>query len=120
MSSALLRDDDGNAFNALAGAARRASVPVLILLETVGLVSALGIYAWAPRLWPLMLPCIAITSCGLWGLCDHMVESLSGRKYRRHRQALRWSRRTIAAVGITAAIGGLYLMIGWIMGVFIS
>jgi hypothetical protein len=115
-----MRNDEGNAFNALAGATRRSSVPVLIALETVGLAMALAIYAWAPRLWPLMLSCIAITSCGLWGLCDHMVESLTGRKYRRHRQVLRWSRRTIAAVGVAAAIGSVYLMIGWIMGVFIS
>ena len=120
MSAALLRNDQGNAFNALASLARRASNAALVSLETAGLVLALSIYAWAPRRWPLILPCIALTAYGLWGLCDRFVQLRGGRRFMTHRKVVRSLARLTAAVGIAAAFGGVYLLIGWLMGVYIS
>jgi hypothetical protein len=120
VSAALLREDQGNAFNALATLARRASNAALLSLETTGLILALGIYAWAPRRWPLILPCIALTAYGLWGFCDRFVQSRSGRRFSTHRRIARSVARLTAAVGIAAALGGVYLLMGWIMGVYIS
>jgi hypothetical protein len=120
VSAALLRNDQGNAFNALANLARRASSGALVSLETTGLVLALGIYAWTPRRWPFILPCVALTAYGLWGMCDRFIESRSGRRYITHRRIFRTLARIIAALGIAAALGGVYLLMGWAMGVYIS
>jgi hypothetical protein len=123
MNAALLRGvggDRGNAVNALAMRARRASAVTLVFFEAGGLILALSIYAWAPRRWPLILPCVALSAFGLWGLCDRFIESKSGRRFRTHRKILRWLERLIAALGIAAALGAAYLVIGWVMGVYIS
>ena len=120
MSAALLRTDDGNAFSALASLARRASNGALVTFETAGLALALGIYAWAPARWPLILPCIAVTAYGLWGLCDHFVQSKSGRRFMTHRRLARSLARFTAAIGIVAALSAVYLFMGWLMGVYIS
>jgi hypothetical protein len=120
MSAALLRDDNGNALNAIAGRARRASAGILVSFETAGLAAALAIYALAPRRWPLVLPFIALSAFGLWGLCDRFLSSRTGRRYRTQRHLLRWTERLIATTGIVAALGAVYVMIGWLMGVYIS
>ena len=120
MNAALLRDDRGNAVNALAARARRTPAVILLLFETAGLVLALAIYGWAPEHWPLILPCVAFSAFGLWGLCDRFIESRHGRRFRTQRRFLRGIERAIAAGGIAAAIGGAYLLMGWLMGVYIS
>ena len=120
MKAAILRDDRGNALNAIAARARRAAAGTLVSFETAGLVLALSIYAWAPRRWPLILPCLALSAFGLWGLCDRFIESKSGRRFRTRRKALRLVERLIATLGIAAALAAAYLLIGWLMGVYIS
>lgn len=111
---------DGNALTALANRARKASSGVLLSLETVGLALALGIYAMAPARWPLILPCIALSAYGLWGLCDRLIAVRSGRRYRTERRILRLIKLAIATVGVAAAFAAAYLLMGWTMGVFIS
>jgi len=120
MSEALARDRDGNALNALASLARRAPDGALVALETAGLAAALSIYAWAPGRWPLILPCIALSAYGIWGLCDRFVQSRSGRRFMTQRRIARSIARLTAAVGIAAALGGAYVFMGWLMGVYIS
>ena len=120
MSAPFPRTDQGNALNALAGVARRTSDAALVAFETAGIALALAICAWIPERWPFILPCLALAAYGLWGLCDHFIQSRSGRRYKIHRQVLRWVARAIAAAGIAAAIGGAYLLMGWLMGVYIS
>jgi len=111
---------DGNALTALAHRAQNASSGVLLSLETAGLAVALGIYAIAPARWPLILPCIAVSAYGLWGLCDRVIAARGGRRYRTQRRILRLVKLAIATAGVAAAFGGAYLLVGWTMGVFIS
>jgi hypothetical protein len=120
VNTALRGERYGNVVNALAAHARRTSNGALVSFETAGLALALSICAWAPERWPLILPCVAFSSFGLWGLCDRLVESLSGRRFRTQRTILRWVERAIAAAGIAAAIASAYLLTGWLMGVYIS
>ena len=120
MTGAALRRDPGNAVVAIANLARSLTVEVLVAVETIGLLAILSIYAGSPRRWPLVLPCIALTCFALWGLCDRWVTRLTSHRQKRQRRILRMTARSIAVVGVLAALLAAYLLIGWMMGVYIS
>src|SRR5215217_635515 len=100
MTAAALRRDPGNAFIAIGNAARSASIETLVGLETVGLLGALAIYFWAPSRWPFILPCLALSALGLWGVCELLIGVRNGHRRKSERQILRWVARSVAAVGI--------------------
>jgi hypothetical protein len=120
MTAAALRRDPGNVFVVIGDTARATSIQVLVALESAGLAGALAIYFWAPARWPFMLPCLALTALGLWGVCERLIASRAGHRHKRQRKLLRGVARAIAATGIAAMLLSFYLLMGWVMGVYIS
>ena len=120
MTAAALRRDPGNAVVAIAGFARSLRVELLVALETVGLAATLAIYAASPGLWPFFLPAIALTCFALWGVCDRWVTRLTSHRQKKQRRILRVTARSIAVIGVVAALLAAYALIGWTMGVYIS
>jgi hypothetical protein len=120
LTAAALRHDPGNAVVAIASVARSLAIEILVALETIGLVAILSIYAVSPRRWPLILPCISLTCFALWGVCDRWVSRLTSHRQKKQRRILRMTARSIAVAGVLAALLAAYLLIGWMMGVFIS
>ena len=120
MTAATLRRDPGNAFVAIAALARSFSNPALVGIETLGLAASLALFIWLPQQWPLTLPCLALGSFGLWGVCDRYVASRPGHRYRTLRKILRVFQSIIAGIGIAALLLGGYALVGWVMGVYIS
>ena len=118
MSAALLRNDHGNAFNALAERARRTPSAILVFIETASLLFGLAIYAWAPTQWRLTLPCVALGLLGVWGVIDHQIARLHRRAPKR--RFLRVAQSVVAAAGITAAVAGAWFLLGGLLGSFIS
>ncbi|HEX6575566.1 MAG TPA: hypothetical protein VF042_11400 [Gemmatimonadaceae bacterium] len=120
MTAATLRRDPGNALFAIADFARSLSLQALVTIEGLALASGLAFYAFSPRAWPLEMPCVAITSFALWGICDRLVSTLTSHREKNKRRALRIIGRVVAAAGVLSALLSVYLMIGWLMGVYIS
>jgi hypothetical protein len=120
MTAATLRRDPGNAFVAIAALARSFSNPALVGIETLGLAASLALFIWLPQQWQLTLPCLALGSFGLWGVCDRYVASRPGHRYRTLRKILRVFQSIIAGIGIAALLLGGYALVGWVMGVYIS
>lgn len=120
MTAAALRRDPGNAVVAIADVARSLRVELLVAIEALGLVVTLAIYAALPRLWPLILPAIALTCFALWGVCDRWVARLTSHRQKKQRRILRITARCIAVIGVLAALLAAYALIGWMMGVYIS
>ena len=118
MSAAILREDPGNAFTALANRARRASAGALVSLEAASLGLALCIYWYAPNHWRLVLMCLALGALGLWGVLDQEI----ARYHRRSnfRRILRAIQSMVAAAGIVAGGAGFYFLFATVIGTFIS
>jgi hypothetical protein len=118
MSAAILRDDRGNAFSALADRARHTSAAALVSLEAVSLGLALSIYWLAPTQWRLILLCLALGALGVWGVLDHEI----ARYHRRSsiRRMLRAIQSFVAAAGILAGVAGFYFLFATVIGTFIS
>lgn len=120
MTAASLRRDPGSAVTAIADFARSLDVIALVIIETVGLSAMLIIYGVMPRRWPWALPCLAVACFGLWGVCDRKITTLTSHRQKSQRRILRLASRSVAAIGFLAALLGVYLFIGWTMGVYIS
>ena len=118
MSAAVLGDDPGNAFTAIANRARNASAVALVSLEAVSLSLALSLYWWAPARWKLILICLALCALGLWGMLDHEI----ARYHRRSnvRRILRAIQSLTAFVGVVAGGAGVYFLFATVLGTFIS
>ena len=120
MTAEALRRDPGNAVVAIANFARSLPVTALLIIEALGLSAILIVFAGAPHQWPLMLPCTAVTCFAVWGICDRWKSSLLSHRQKLQRRILRIAARLVAATGILAALLSVYLLIGWMMGVYIS
>ena len=118
MSAAVLRDDPGNAFTAIANRARHASAVTLVWLEAVSLALALSIYWWDPARWKLILICLALCALSLWGMLDHEIAPYHRRS--NARRILRAIQSMTAFIGVVAGGAGVYFLFATVLGTFIS
>ena len=120
MTADTLRNDPGNALNALKAQARRWRGERLAGIEAIGLAVALAVWIWIPDRWPFALPFLAMSAFGLWGITDRTL--LAGRRRipRPLRYALRGMRWLVAAAGVIAAVATLYLIFGALIGTVVS
>ncbi len=120
MTAETLRNDPGNALNALKARARSTRAERLAGIEAAGFAVALGIWIWFPEKWQVAIPFLAVSAFGLWGITDRTL--LSGWRYipvplRYVLRALRW---VFAAAGVTAAAATIYLIFGMLLGDVVS
>ena len=120
MTANVLRNDPGNALNALKARARATPGGRLFGLEATGLAIALAVWIWLPQRWPLALPFLAISAFGLWGATDRALIAGRRRLPRPVRYLLRALRWIVAAAGIIAAVSALYLFVGLLLGTVVS
>jgi hypothetical protein len=120
VTAAALRRDPGNAFNALATRARRASPASLVALETAGLFAALVVWAFFPARWQYALPLLAFSALGLWGVIDKMIASRGRQIDPLVEAVLRGLQLLVAVAGVTAATIAGYLIIGGAIGTVVS
>ena len=120
MTADTLRNDPGNALNALKAQARRWRGERLAGIEATGLAVALAVWIWIPARWPLALPFLAMSAFGLWGITDLTLIAGRGRIPRPLRYVLRGIRWLVAAVGVIAAAAALYLFFGALLGTVVS
>ena len=120
MTADILRNDPGNALNALKSRARSTPSERLAGIEAVGFGVALAIWIWFPERWKVAFPFLALSAFGLWGITDRTL--LSGWRHipRPLRYLLRAMRWIFAAAGLAAATIALYLMFGVLLGTVVS
>lgn len=106
-----------NAFVAVAGKAREMSDAALVATEFAGFATAGALLAWGPRTVEIILLAVGAGALGLWGVVDHQAARTKAASP--VRLMLSGFRLVIAAVGIAAAIGAGYALVGRLMGVFI-
>jgi hypothetical protein len=116
VTSDILRNDPGNALNALKSRARSTPSERLAGIEAAGFGIALAIWIWFPENWQAAFPFLALSAFGLWGLTDRTL--LSEWRHipvplRYLLRALRW---IFAAAGVSAAIITFYAICGWLLG----
>lgn len=116
MTADILRNDPGNALNALKARARITPSERLAGIEATGLGIALAVWIWLPERWAVALPFLALSAFGLWGITDRTL--LSG--WRRIPVPIRYLLRAIrwifAAAGVIAAMATLYAIFGVVVG----
>ena len=120
MTADTLRNDPGNALNALKAQARRWREERLAGVEAIGLAVALAVWIWIPERWPIALPFLAMSAFGLWGITDRTLVAGRRRIPRPLRYALRGLRWVVAAAGVIAAAAALYLFFGALLGTVVS
>jgi hypothetical protein len=79
VTAAALRDP-GNALIAIANLAKATPSPMLVGIEAAGFAVALAIWIWAPDAWRFSLPFLSLSAYGIWGVIDHRLRPLRGRK----------------------------------------
>jgi len=120
VTAAALRRDPGNAFNALAARARRASPASLVALETLGLIAALAVWIFFPARWQFALPFLASSALGFWGVVDKLIVSRGRQIDPLLEVVLRGLQLLVAIGGVTAAAIAGYLIVGQAIGTIIS
>ena len=120
MTADTLRNDPGNALNALKARARATAIHRLAGIEAVGLAAALAVWIWFPSRWPVALPFLAVSAFGLWGITDRKL--LTGWRHipvpiRYLLRAMRW---LFAAAGVIAVAMAIYLIFGVLIGSVVS
>lgn len=120
MTADTLRNDPGNALNALKTQARSWRGERLAGIEAIGLALALAVWIWIPERWPLALPFLAMSAFGLWGITDRTLVAGRRKIPRPLRYALRGMRWLVAATGVIAAAAALYLFFGALIGTVVS
>jgi len=114
-------DASGNesALELLAYRARAASVRALGAIVILGILSSSAALLGTKLRW-LVLPGIAIIMFGLWGLLDLLIVRKILFFSRTNRLALRALQKTMAAIGVIAALGTFYFFFGNVLGVIMS
>ena len=114
--SSIRSRESGNAFTALRKRARKTPSSFLITLESAGLAATLGIATWAPDLWPLALPLLALSSFGVWGVTDRFIVDNRRQMDPLLDVALRTFRLSVAVAGTGCGAAALLLAVGKAMG----
>ncbi len=103
---------------ALAGRARVTPDSWLVGLETFGLVTVIGVIAWFPDRLPLILPGVALSMFGLWGVTEHFRQST--RRSRAVHLPLQVLQLVVAVIGTTAVAAAIYVIAGRLIGTIVS
>jgi hypothetical protein len=107
-----------NAYDLIAGWARRAPRKRLAVWAIGGAVDAAAIPLVAPGLWLLGTPFLAIAAVGAWGLAAQRLHELEAQPVaspRRHR-ALRIAAAVAVAVGTAAGVAAFYGLMWMVFG----
>lgn len=120
MTADALRNDPGNALNALKTRARSTRADRLAEIEAAGFAVALAVWIWFPERWKLAIPFLALSAFGLWGITDRTLLSGWKRIPVPVRYVLRTLRWLFAAAGVIAAAATLYLIVGLLIGDVVS
>jgi hypothetical protein len=108
-----------SALELLADRARAASVRALGAIVALGILSSSAALLGTTLRW-LVLPGIAITMLGLWGLLDLFIVRKILFFSRSNRLLLRGLQKTMAAIGVIAAMATFYFFFGSVLGVIVS
>lgn len=119
MNSALR--SDANLPDALVARARAASDGRLALDVVCGLVVALAVAAWHPRMWLTPFSAaICFAAYGGWGIADRELRERADVAGTLVIRALRVARSLSAAAGVIAAVTALFSVLGIVLGTWIS
>ena len=116
MTADILRNDPGNALNALKARARSTPSERLAGIEATGLGVALSVWIWFPEKWVVALPFLALSAFGLWGITDRTLASGWRKIPVPLRYLLRAMRWIFAAAGVIAAMTTIYAIFGVLIG----
>jgi hypothetical protein len=111
---------DDDLFHALAARARRASDGRLVLAVLCGLVAALGMVIWRPFGW-MVIGSIGLCAAalGAWGITDREIGE-RGAMRSASVLVLRIARICSVVLGTCAAILAVLVMLGSVLGTWIS
>ena len=102
----------------LAGRARLTPDLWLVALEILGLVTVVAVIAWLPNQLPLILPGLALSMFGLWGVTEHLRQTT--RRSRPIYRVLRALQFAAAMVGTLAVAAAIYVVAGRLIGTVVS
>jgi hypothetical protein len=118
--SAVAMRESGNVLDALASRARASSNRSLIALTLGGIGASAAVILFIVDRWLLVFPGFAVAAYGMWGLIDAFITTHVLCFSNAQRAMLRRLQKTVAAMGVIAAFGALFVFFGKVLGAFIS
>ena len=112
--------ETGNVLEALALRARATSTHSLIAITIGGSATSVAILFFVAERWLLILPGFAVAAYGIWGLIDAFITTHVLRFSNLQRAVLRRFQKAVAAMGVVAGFGALFVFFGKVLGAFIS
>jgi hypothetical protein len=108
-----------NILSALAVRARGSTDRALVA-ECLGASIGVLIVVVAHQHWLLALPFVVLATFACWGMVDHFTRRNILRLSRDSRLILRGVQKSIAAIGVIAAMAVVFVFFGEVLGVFVS
>jgi len=109
---------DATIFTVLAGRARVAPDGRLVAYAGAGILGIGVVLIVHPAWWVLILPCLAFSAFGIWGIADRMIAERTGAQLERRPglMVLRGVKRGAVVVGTLAGVGTFLAGVGLVVG----